>query len=86
MSLRMKVKLNSVRRHAGDPGSIEYFLAPVYGDSEENKRWSKWTPNGAIQFTVTNPECPELALGKEYFVDIHDAEQPPQAPEGEPAP
>jgi hypothetical protein len=30
-------------------------FAPVSGDSDENKEWSKYTPSGSIEMHITNP-------------------------------
>lgn len=75
MSLRLKVKCQSVKHMGGTTPAREYLLTPVYGQGNES--WSRYTPSGIIQFTVTNPEAPELAVDKEYFVDV--AEVPTEA-------
>lgn len=32
-------------------------LRAVYGDSEENKTWSKRTPAGTVMLQITNPDA-----------------------------
>jgi hypothetical protein len=46
---------------------ISYRLDAVTG--EENKPWSKYTPCGVLQFTVTNEAAAELEPG-EYLVEL----------------
>jgi hypothetical protein len=50
----------------GEP-SISYSLFAVSG--EENKPWSKYTPAGKLEFTVTNEAAPQLEAG-EYLVTL----------------
>lgn len=46
-------------------------LRPVYGDSEENKTWSKWTPAGSLELVIDNPEALALFDGPgEFLVTI----------------
>ncbi|MBV6650982.1 MAG: hypothetical protein KI789_14760 [Hoeflea sp.] len=53
--------------HAG-----EVVLSPVYDDA--NKDWSKWTPQGEIKMTITNPAALDaFELGGQYFVDFTPA-------------
>lgn len=46
------------------------------GDEDEaNKQWSKWTPSGELQLTITNPAVfPDLVLGRTFFVDFTPVE------------
>ena len=73
MALRLKMKLGSVTNYEpNEPGRADtYYLNPVFG--EENKPWSKWTPSGRLEFTVTNPDADKLELGREYFVTLEPA-------------
>lgn len=54
-------------------------LAPCYGtypggDSEENKSFAKYTPNGEISLGITNPNAIEFfELGKAYYIDFSPA-------------
>jgi hypothetical protein len=46
-------------------------LNAVYGDTEENKQWSKWTPSASFVITINNPDAiGKLSSGHEYFVDF----------------
>jgi hypothetical protein len=64
-----------INHHNGDPTSDqagEVVLGPVYDD--DNKEWSKWTPQGEIKMTITNPAALEaFELGGKYFVDFTPA-------------
>ena len=52
MKVKAKMKVVSVLQFEGGE-TVQ--LQAVYGDSEENKTWSKWTPSGSLQLSVTNP-------------------------------
>lgn len=68
MSLTLKMKLDSSTKHFGYAnGQVDYRLAAVSG--KENEPWSKFTPMGKLEFSVTNPEAPELEPG-EYIVTL----------------
>lgn len=60
-----------------DPESEELRtvkLVAVTGESEENKKFFRWTPNGTISMGVLNPEAwKQLELGKQYYVDFTEA-------------
>ena len=59
--------------HTQNPGDkvANILLQPVYGDSPENKSWSKYTPQGEIKMTITNPSAVEkFEIGQAYFVDF----------------
>ena len=44
-------------------------LTPVYGESGENAEWSKYTPAGYFEMTVTNPAAFEqFEVNGEYLV------------------
>ena len=53
--------------------TVRVTLQPVYGAGEDdaNAQWSKWTPSGQLQLTVTNPVIfPMLVVGRLFFVDF----------------
>jgi hypothetical protein len=63
--------------HQTDPNGVhvEVRLAPVYGNGEDNKSWSKWTPAGELKMTITNPSAAEqFDIGKTYYLDFTPAE------------
>lgn len=48
---------------------------PVYGNSEENKKFFEATPTGEIKLGIINQEAwPFFELDKEYYVDFRPAE------------
>ncbi len=50
-------------------------LSVVYGDSEENKKYFKWTPSGRIEIGMLNPEAwKEFELGREMYVEFFAAD------------
>ncbi|MBC7280055.1 hypothetical protein [Hoeflea sp.] len=64
-----------INHHNGDPKAEqagEVVLGPVYDD--DNKEWSKWTPQGEIKMTITNPAALEaFELGRQYYVGFSPA-------------
>jgi hypothetical protein len=70
MKIRAKFICNTVTRDAA-PNEI-VRLSPAYGD--ENKDWSKWTPAGAIELTLSEGAAQGAFVpGKSYFVDFTPA-------------
>ena len=67
MALTLKMRLNGATKQLIGEHNVSYRLDAVTG--EENKPWSKFTPTGALQFTVTNPDAPQLEQG-EYIVTL----------------
>lgn len=74
--LRLKMVINTVKRHANNDGTIqaeEITASAVCSDKEgsANKEWSKWTPCGSLSFTVNNPAAFGRVLpGQFYYVDL----------------
>ena len=59
----------------GSTGSELVKLRAVYGDSPENKEWSKFTPSGELSITITNPDAyGKLSNGHEFYIDFTPAE------------
>lgn len=57
--------------------TVRVTLQPVYGTGQDdaNTQWSKWTPNGQLQLTITNERIfPMLKVGRLFFVDFIAAE------------
>lgn len=82
-SVRCKFYVTSVAQTASGPAPAEgpppsitqevVRLAPVYGD--ENKPWSKFTPCGSLELTITNPEViGTFVPGQVHYVDISVAD------------
>lgn len=76
MSVRCKFRVDSyeTRLESNKPDAQEIRtvkLSVVYGDTEENKRFFKWTPTGTIQIGMLNKEAWEqFPLGAEVHVDF----------------
>lgn len=50
------------------------IMRAVSGDSEENKTFFKYTPNGLLDFsTVNESAAAQFVEGHEYYVDISPA-------------
>ena len=50
---------------------INVFMHAVYGEGKENKEWSKYTPSGNIQMTITNKNVLDFfQVDQEYFVNF----------------
>ncbi|MGO7576604.1 hypothetical protein ACC699_17160 [Rhizobium ruizarguesonis] len=67
-------------KHSETPGSDPYAMItmmPVfgtYGDGKDNESWSKYTPSGKIEMSITNPGAIDaFEKGKAYFVDFAPA-------------
>lgn len=75
--LRCKVRVESVTHTMeanGSTSSERVTLVAVYGDSEENKQWSRWTPSASFSMTITNPPAfGKLSKGHEFYVDFTPA-------------
>lgn len=56
---------------AEDAIYLEVELEPVVDLSDRNKEWSKYTPAGKLQMTITNPDVEGYFVpGKEYKLVI----------------
>lgn len=60
----------------GSPGPVdqeEVTLSAVMGD--ENKKWSRYTPSGHLEMTITNPVAlARFEVGKDYYLDFTPVE------------
>ena len=49
-------------------------LSVVTGDSDENKKFFKWTPYGTLKMGTLNDEASaQFVVGKEYYIDFTQA-------------
>lgn len=82
-TLRCKMRVSEVLQLKEPDGSISQErvkLQAVYGDTPENKDWSKWTPNASFEIYINNPQAfGHLSSGHEYFVDFTSAAQEAEA-------
>ena len=72
--LRAKVVVTSVKRSVNNEGNYaneEVELRAVYGNTEENKQWSKWTPSAEFKMQINNEAAfGKLPVGKECYIDF----------------
>jgi hypothetical protein len=77
--IRGKFRVVRVTRHMDDKGEVEsemIGLNVVTDDSAENKQWSKWTPAGALEMTITNPAAyGKVTRGQEFYIDLISVEK-----------
>jgi hypothetical protein len=46
----------------------------VYGNTEENKQWCKYTPSASFKIYINNPAAMDkLSKGHEFYVDFTPA-------------
>lgn len=70
MTVRAKFTLNSTTRHSG--GAVTLKFTPVFDDGiPENERFSKHTPSGLLEMTVTPTSVVDaFKLGESYYLDF----------------
>lgn len=80
MNVRAKFFVSEIK-HAATPGSEPFatvVMLPVfgsYGDGKVNESWSKYTPSGKLEMSVTNPAAIDaFEVGKPYFLDFTSAD------------
>jgi len=73
MSIRAKFQCESITHYQG---SKTAKLRAVYGTSEENKDFTKYTPNGELSIAITNdaPADGFFEIGKNYYLDFSPVE------------
>ncbi len=77
--MTVRAKMKCWENHPSPSGDSERTafvrLSAVVDDSPENKSWSKWTPNGEVTLSITNPDAIDAFVpGKTYFVDFTPAD------------
>ena len=80
MSVRAKFRVDSIKKYPHyekSKGPIyEVEMRPVYGDTEENKKFYSSTPSGEIKISGVSAEvAANWELGEEYYVDFTKAEK-----------
>jgi hypothetical protein len=72
--VRCKMKVDEVLFSKNADGTIAYEnvkLSAVYGNTEENKEWSKYTPSASFSINISNPGAMDkLSRGHEFYVDF----------------
>jgi hypothetical protein len=74
-TVRAKFKCERAEKQPLDNGhQVSVRFDAVINDSPENKEWSKWTPSGQLQMTISNENLVDHFIqGQEYFLDIKEA-------------
>ena len=73
--LLAKFKVGSTTNFGNN--NVQANLSAVTNDSEENKSFSKYTPNASLQMHITNPEALDFfEPGEEYILEFRKAEKP----------
>lgn len=79
MSKRLTAKFmcqGILSQHTTNPEDVQakVILHAVYGNGEENKEWSKYTPAGNIDLTVTTESAANFfEIGAEYYLEFKPA-------------
>lgn len=75
--IRCKLKITDILCGKNENGVVTteiIKLKAVYA-ADENKKWSKWTPQADMTIHISNPEeHGKLRIGNEFYVDIIPAE------------
>ena len=75
--MRCKVRLVEMGKrsyHSGSSTETTVVFVPVGSDSDENKRFFQYTPNGRIELGILNETvAAKLTLGEEYYLDFTPA-------------
>jgi hypothetical protein len=80
MAVKAKMRCGYIqesRNEAGELTGKTVHLGAVYSDdpSHENFEWSKATPAGTIQLSITNPAAyDQFVQGKEYLLTFDPVE------------
>ena len=73
MNIRAKFKVESVTLH--EYGEAVKMNAVCYDSTEENASFSKFTPSGSFEMSVTNEAIfGKFKPGEEYYLDFTKAE------------
>lgn len=77
MTVRAKFRCLEIKHaysQSPDYVAATIVLSPVWEQDGVNRAWSKATPSGKLEMTVTNPAAVEqFELGREYFLDFTPA-------------
>jgi hypothetical protein len=71
MTVKAKFKCESVTKFGAQE---DVKLTPVTGGSDENKSFSKYTPSGKLELSITNEALfGHFQPGQEYYLEINAA-------------
>lgn len=80
MSVRAKFYVSEVKQSRNNYGGADgellttIKLAPVSGNSEENKAFFRWTPTGNIDLGTVNADVvKQFHIGDEFYIDFTPA-------------
>lgn len=71
-TVRGKFRLSTVTQTKWEPGAsdVKTFTLNAVG-GPDNAEWSKATPQGKLEMTITNPAALDLLkIGTEYYLDL----------------
>ncbi len=75
MSVRAKFKCHSKKVSEGENPQAQLTFFASYGEGADNRDWSKWTPSGSLNMSITNPAAFNwFEEGKEYYLDFTEAQ------------
>lgn len=73
MNIRAKFKVESVTLH--EHGEAVKMNAVCYDGTDENASFSKFTPSGSFEMSVTNEAIfGQFKPGEEYYLDLTKAD------------
>ena len=89
MSVRAKftcygVVENDAVTYGGPSATVTMFA--VVGDGTDNASWSKATPTGRLEMSITNPDAvAAFEVGRDYWLDLNMVEAAPAKADPAPA-
>ena len=89
MSVRAKftcygVVENDAVTYGGPSATVTMFA--VVGDGTDNASWSKATPTGRLEMSITNPDAvAAFEVGRDYWLDLNMVEASPAKADPAPA-
>ena len=76
--IRGRFTLQQIDQHASHDSQAclcNVRFTAVTAGKADCETWSKWTPNGELTMTITNPDAiKHLAVGRDYFLDLTPVE------------
>ena len=79
MTVRAKFRVTKIEMYESPEGSGNVTLTAGNDKEGDNIDWSKWTPSGSIQMSITNPEAfkvfeAALRAKTRFYVDFNTVE------------
>lgn len=75
--MRVTARQESVELHQDTsvPTSIAVKLQPIFNVEGANASWSKWTPSGQLELTITNPNVYDsIKVGGTFSVTLAEVD------------